>query len=210
MSAQAATLDSVLSSLKSLSVASASVVSHAAASSPDSWKEAVSAAVNSATGNFHYTKTLVFKPKTAKSAKAYPIVIVAKLETETNTTALGKEIGQKEMRLAAPELLSEFLGATKDDGELLYTDMSCIFRLTEARDAVSPLSVSSANAAGASQPVLVVLDASLATSTENFAVHAASADKTLFLSGLEIVKYLESTGVDMKVIDFGKLANAAG
>ena len=123
MSAQAATLDSVMSSLKTLSISTANVITHAAASSPDTWKEALSA-VNPATGSYHHTKTLVFKPKTAKSAKPLPVVVVAKAETETNTAALGKEIGQKEMRLAAPELLTEFLGATKDDGEQLQKERS--------------------------------------------------------------------------------------
>lgn len=117
MSAQAVTLDSVFSSLKSLSISTANVVSHAVTSSPDTWKDALSSASTSLTGNYHYTKTLVFKPKTAKSAKPFPVVVIAQLDTETNTGALAKEIGQKEMRLAAPELLTEFLGATKDDGE---------------------------------------------------------------------------------------------
>jgi prolyl-tRNA synthetase len=117
MSVQAVTLDSVVDSLKALSVSTANVFSHATTSSPDTWKEALSTSVTSVTGNFHYTKTLVFKPKTAKQAKPVPVIVVAKLETDTNTGALGKEIGQKDLRLASPELLTEFLGATKDDGE---------------------------------------------------------------------------------------------
>jgi prolyl-tRNA synthetase len=60
---------------------------------------------------------------------------------------------------------------------------------------VSPLSITSVNAAEGPHPVLVVLDASLATSSENFAVHAASADKTIFLSGIDVVKYIENTKV---------------
>lgn len=117
MSAQAATLDSVVASLKSLSISTANVISHATTSSPDTWKEALSSSVTSLTGNYHHTKTLVFKPKTAKTAKPVPVIIIARLDTDTNTTTLSKEIGQKDMRLAAPELLAEFLGATKDDGK---------------------------------------------------------------------------------------------
>ncbi|UZJ52191.1 hypothetical protein CBS101457_001511 [Exobasidium rhododendri] len=188
MSAQGAALDSVISSLKALSVSTADVISHATTSSPDTWKEALSSSVTSMTGNFHYTKTLVFKPKTAKQAKPVPVIVIARLDTDTNTGALGREIGQKDLRLAAPELLTEFLGATKDD--------------------VSPLSISSANAAEGINPVLVVLDSSLASSMENFAVHAASADKTIFLTGVDIAKYIQSTDTQTKVIDFSKLAAA--
>ncbi|PWN88352.1 putative proline-tRNA ligase [Acaromyces ingoldii] len=185
MSVQAATLESISSSLKSLSIAATSVVSHAASTSPDSWKEAVSSLATGA--NFQYTKTLLFKPKTAKTAKAYPVLVVAKNDTETNTTALGKEINQKEMRLAAPELLQDFLGATKDD--------------------VSPLSVSKANGPEGSHPLLVVLDAFVASSEEQFAFHAASSEKTIFLTGKEVAKYLESTGAKVETIDFSKLAS---
>lgn len=185
MSVQAATLESISSSLKSLSIAATSVVSHAASTSPDSWKEAVSSLATGA--NFEYTKTLLFKPKTAKTAKAYPVLVVAKNDTETNMTALGKEINQKEMRLAAPELLQDFLGATKDD--------------------VSPLSVSKANGPEGSHPLLVVLDAFVASSEDQFAFHAASSEKTIFLTGKEVAKYLESTGAKVETIDFSKLAS---
>ena len=125
MSAHAATLDSVLSSLKSLSISAGNVLSHASTSSPDTWKEALVSATTSVTGDFQYSKTLVFKPKSAKTAKPFPVVVVARLDTETNTGALGKEIGQKEMRLAAPELLAEFLGATKDDGMCRAEQIPC-------------------------------------------------------------------------------------
>lgn len=119
-SATSTTLDSITASLKSLSIAAENVVSHVAATSPEEWKEAVMASLSdSYTSAPGYTKTLLFKPKTAKTAKPVPVLVVARVETETNTGALGKEINQKEMRLAAPELLSEFLGATKDDGQFV-------------------------------------------------------------------------------------------
>lgn len=73
---------------------------------------------------------------------------------------------------------------------------------------VSALSISSANAANGTHPLLVVLDASLASSSENFAVHAASADKTIFLTGTDIANYIQSTKAEVKFIDFSKLASA--
>lgn len=178
-------VNAIAATLKSLSITVAKVVSHPASTSPEAWKEALSASGS----EHHATKTLLFKPKSAKSAKPYPVLIVARAETETNTGALGKEINQKDMRLATPELLSEFLGATKDD--------------------VSPLNVTKANAAEASHPLLVVLDQSLASSSELFALHAASSDTTIFLTGQDVHKYLQSTGVALQVVDFTKLTSAA-
>lgn len=73
---------------------------------------------------------------------------------------------------------------------------------------VSPLCVTKANAAEGTHPLLVVLDASLASSTGMFAFHAASADKTIFLTGKDIGKYLHSTGAVVQTVDMSKLGTA--
>ncbi|PWN50876.1 putative proline-tRNA ligase [Violaceomyces palustris] len=180
--------DSVLASLQSLSISTKDlVVKHAPTTSPDSWKQAISDVASSFSipQGYMFTKTLVFKPKAAKSAPPTPVVLIASNDTETNTAALAKHLGQKEMRLAAPDLLQEFLGATKDD--------------------VSPLSINSANAA----PLIVALDSAIASSSESFAVHASSADQTLFMTGTDIAKYLESTGAKVNFLNFEELKNAA-
>lgn len=74
---------------------------------------------------------------------------------------------------------------------------------------MSPLNVTKANALDGAQPVLVVLDQSLATSSGRYAVHAASSEKSIFLPGTDIAKYLESTGADLKIVDFSKLGTGA-
>lgn len=117
MADPAVTLESTIETLKSLSIAAENVVQHVKATSPDSWKEALSSALTQATGSFQYTKTLLFKPKTSKTAKPYPVLLIARNDTETNTSALGKVLNLKDLRLAAPELIHDFLGATKDDGK---------------------------------------------------------------------------------------------
>ncbi len=175
-------MEAISSALSALSIQTEKVVKHAAANSPESWRSAVSDVASSlglATQN--YTKTVVFKPKTAKTATPTPVVLIAKDDSEYNTGAVAKHIGQKEMRLAAPEVLKDFLNATKDD--------------------VSALSITKDNAS----QLIAVLDASLATSTDTFAVHAASSEETLFMTGAEIAKYLQSTGVKLEVVDFAKL-----
>ncbi|KAJ1032388.1 hypothetical protein NDA16_000415 [Ustilago loliicola] len=175
-------MEAISPALSALSIKSEKVVKHAAANSPESWKSAVTdvaSILGFSTSNC--TKTVVFKPKTAKSATPTPVVLIAKDDSEYNTGAVAKHIGQKEMRLAAPEVLKEFLNATKDD--------------------VSALSITKDNAS----QLIAVLDASLATSTDHFAVHAASSEETLFMTGAEIAKYLQSTGVKLEVVDFAKL-----
>lgn len=175
-------MEAISSALAAVSIQTEKVVKHAAANSPESWKQAISD-VASTLGftTQHYTKTVVFKPKTAKSAAPTPVILIAKDDSEYNTGAVAKHIGQKEMRLAAPEILQDFLGANKDT--------------------VSALSINKQNAA----QLIVVLDAGLAASTDHFAVHAASAEETIFMTGAEIAKYLQSTGVKLEVLDFDKL-----
>lgn len=175
-------MEAISSALSALSIQTEKAVKHAAATSPESWRSAV-ADVASSLGltSQNFTKTVVFKPKTAKTAAPTPVVLIAKDDSEYNTGAIAKHIGQKEMRLAAPEVLKEFLNATKDD--------------------VSALSITKDNAS----QLIAILDASLAISTDHFAVHASSSEQTLFMTGAEIAKYLQSTGVKLEVIDFAKL-----
>lgn len=175
-------MEAISSALSALSIQTEMMVKHAAANSPESWRSAV-ADVASSLGfpTSNYTKTIVFKPKTAKTATPIPVVLIAKEDSEYNTNSVAKHLGHKEMRLAAPELLKEFLNASKDD--------------------VSALSITRENAS----QLVAVLDAGLATSTDHFAVHAASSEQTLFMTGAEIAKYLQSTGVKLEVVDFAKL-----
>jgi prolyl-tRNA synthetase len=89
---------------------------HPDVSSPATWRTALEAA-NDAPTNFELIKVLVFKPKTAKSATPVPVVVIAREETETSAAALGKKIGQKEMRLASEDLLQEFFQLDKNSRE---------------------------------------------------------------------------------------------
>ncbi|KAG5219842.1 prolyl-tRNA synthetase [Salix suchowensis] len=64
--------------------------------------------------SFELIKTLVFKPKTAKSATPVPVVVVAREETETNSGSLGKKLNLKELRLANEDLLKDFFSLDKN------------------------------------------------------------------------------------------------
>lgn len=110
--------------LSKLSVTPHSVVSHAVSDSPAKWRSSLSTANPSAPQTFELTKTLVFKPKTAKNATPVPVVVVAREETEMNSVALSKLLKLKDLRLASEDLLKEFFALDKD---------SCMFPLFPVR-----------------------------------------------------------------------------
>ena len=108
-----ASVDSVVDGLAKLSISPLASVKHTPATSPAEWKDALKVA-DGVPKEYQLTKTLVFKPKTAKSATPVPVVVIAREETETNSGALGKKLNLKELRLASPDLLTEFFQLDKD------------------------------------------------------------------------------------------------
>ncbi|KAJ7021859.1 hypothetical protein C8F04DRAFT_1213710 [Mycena alexandri] len=157
-------MDSVSASLAALSIAPTHVA-HAETVSPATWRDALDAS-SSTPKPFELIKTLVYKPKTAKTATAVPVVVIARDETETNSAAIGKKLNLKEMRLASEDFLTEFFALDKNS--------------------LSPLALN----ATVFPKVVTVVDASIASSTSVFAVHALSSSATVFLSGKDIVAYL--------------------
>ena len=112
-------LDNTLSALAALSIEPKGSLVHATACDPASWKAALDGAPVSikaaVPSSYKLTKTLIFKPKTAKTATPIPIVVIASDETDTkNSTALGKRVNQKELRLAGDDLIREFFALDKD------------------------------------------------------------------------------------------------
>lgn len=111
-------LDSVTQALAALSITPSETVQHASATSPAAWKEALRTVPKTPKG-FELLKVLVFKPKTAKSATPIPVVVVARDDTETSSSFLGKKLNLKELRLASEDLLSEFFSLDKDSRKSL-------------------------------------------------------------------------------------------
>ena len=66
------------------------------------------------------------------------------------------------------------------------------------RKTVSPFTITKENAAA----VQVALDQRILDAKVQIGVHASKSDETAFVSGSEIQKYLESTGVKVTVVDF--------
>ncbi|KAF7309589.1 Dihydrolipoyl dehydrogenase [Mycena indigotica] len=179
-------MDSVSGSFASLSINPVAHINHPETSSPATWRDALDA--NASSPNYQLIKTLVFKPKTAKSAAPVPVVVIARDETETNSSALGKHLNLKELRLAAEDLLAEFFHLDKNS--------------------LSPLALNQSTF----PKVITVLDSSIVSSSSVFAVHALSSNSTIFLSGKDIaayVKHLESDDHKVQEVDFSTLATSS-
>ncbi|KAG5637175.1 hypothetical protein H0H81_005474 [Sphagnurus paluster] len=77
-----APLDALTSTLTAFSLNPTATLTHAATTSPATWRAAL-AASRSAPASFELIKTLVYKPKTAKTAAPVPVVVIARDATET-------------------------------------------------------------------------------------------------------------------------------
>lgn len=108
------TMDPIIQSLAALSIKA--TVTHRDVDSPAAWRDALTSTAGTPE-SFELIKTLVFKPKTAKSATPVPVVVVAREETETNSGALGKKLNLKELRLANEDLLKDFFSLDKNSRE---------------------------------------------------------------------------------------------
>lgn len=196
-----ATLESVTQSLAGMSITPSASVTHADTNSPASWREAL-LATTSAPASFELIKTLVYKPKTAKSATPVPVVVIAREETETSSSALGKKLNLKELRLASEDLLSDFFALDKNSC-MLSLMVLCNQADLHGRS-VSVLSLTTQTFS----KVVTVIDSSIASSSSTFAIHALSSSATVFLSGQDIISYLKSLETDevqVQEIDFTSL-----
>lgn len=118
-----ATYEAVTESFSKLSITH-TTITHTVVTDNKTWiTELASTAPKDIT--YHVTKTLVLKPKTAKTGPVTPVVIVALDETETSISALGKKLGFKEPRLANEDLLKEVFGVDKDSGRLGFLLVWC-------------------------------------------------------------------------------------
>ena len=109
----ASSVSDIVQKLKSLSIEPTAAIAHAETGSTATWKEALIAS-GSAPKSFEIIKTLVYKPKTAKTATPVPVVVIARDETDTNSTAIGKKLNLKELRLASEDLLRDFFSLDKN------------------------------------------------------------------------------------------------
>lgn len=130
---------------------------------------------------------LLFKPKTAKTATPTPVLLLAAESSSTPSSALATELQLKELRLASLDLVKEVLPSA------------------QSADDVSVLSIS----APAPENVIFVLDSSLASSEEEYAVHLSKSSTTVLVKGKDLKSWIEGlgkNGQEVKVLDFAAAA----
>lgn len=111
-------------------------------------------------------KSLVFKPKTAKTAVPVPVIVVALQSTQTAAGAIASAAGAKEPRLAKDELTQEFFGVAAKD-----------------------FSIANLAAKHQNGAVKIVLDSQISDSESQLYV-LANASAKLVLNGKQLVSFL--------------------
>jgi prolyl-tRNA synthetase len=163
---------------------------HSPTTNAATWKDALAKASGSTPADFVLTKTLLFKPKVAKSEKTVLAMVVALNETATTAGQVAKTVGSSDARVATKDAVKEALEVTVEQGTRLSLSAELII--------VSPLSISKNNAGN----VHVLLDTRLVEFTNLLAFHPSDASKTVFITSAELTEYLISTGVQITEVDF--------
>ncbi|KAL7424289.1 hypothetical protein Q5752_001879 [Cryptotrichosporon argae] len=167
------------------------VLAHAAVKGGAEWKAELDKAGKA---DVALTKTLLFKPKTAKSATPTPVLVVARDDTATSSGAIAKLLDFKELRLASEDLIKEVIPSTA------------------SKDDVSALPLPSPLSDKADFKLYLLLDQALVESEALHAVHLTASSSTALLSGPQIKAYLESVvsaPLDLRVVNFAALASVA-
>ena len=123
------------------------------------------------------TKTLVFKPKTAKNEAPVPVLVFALASTKTLSKTIASAAGVKEPRLAHDDLIQEFFA-------------------TSAKE----VSVASLNASLAGK-VKVLVDAAIAANPDLVLVLSTELSKAE-VSAKTILDFLNTTGIEVITVDF--------
>ncbi|WVO14142.1 proline-tRNA ligase [Cryptococcus depauperatus] len=177
----------ILDRLHELQIAHPQVITHAPVKGSAEWKAQLTLA-NPALAEASLTKTLLFKPKTAKSAVPTPVIILASDTTETNSGAIGKLLELKELRLASEDLIKQ------------------VFPSAVTKDDVSALALPKP----VPETLHLLLDAELTKSEEQHALHLTSSSTTVFLKGSDIKSYFDSlVGGEAKIVNFKELKASA-
>lgn len=128
-------------------------------------------------GNAVSVKSLVFKPKTAKTATPVPIVVVALHTTTTPSPLIAQEAGAKDPRLARDDLFKSFFECPSAKG----------FTLAYLPNATSEFKI--------------LIDQQL-EAVEDAAV--LQLNDELFITKAELFKYLEAYKASSQTVDFSK------
>lgn len=124
------------------------------------------------------TKTLVFKPKTAKTATPIPVVVFALQATATPAGLIAKAADVKEPRLANDALVQEFfsVGAKEVSIANLHKDLAGKIKL--------------------------VVDQQIVDASDDTVLELTSESAKASISAKQLNEYLKSTGIELIPVDF--------
>ncbi|KAJ1958590.1 hypothetical protein GGI12_004692 [Dipsacomyces acuminosporus] len=159
-------------------------IEHAPVDTVELWAEAL-ATVGGLPTEYTLTKTLIFKPKQPKSAPVAPVVVIAKHDTPTNATLLGKELGLKDLRFANDDVLSSIFQTQKGS--------------------VSPFALSNVPEKNVPHVKVVVDEALLAGGVSKIAFHPLDSARTVFVTPATLTVGAAKLGIEVsKEADFSK------
>lgn len=131
------------------------------------------------------TKTLIFKPKTAKTATPTPVVLFALQSTNTPSGIVAKAAGVKEPRLAKDDLIQEFFATTSKEVSIanLSKDLAGKIKL--------------------------VVDAEILNAGDDAVLELATELAKVALPAKTIKGFLELTQIELVSVDFAAEASAS-
>ena len=131
------------------------------------------------------TKTLVFKPKTAKTATPVPVVVFALQSTQTPSPVIAKAAGVKEPRLAKDDLVTEFFSVSAKEVSIanLHKDLAGKIKL--------------------------VVDENITKASEDTVLELSTASAKASISAKNLNEYIASTGIEVVSVDFSAEPAAA-
>lgn len=131
------------------------------------------------------TKTLVFKPKTAKSATPVPVVVFALQSTQTPSPVIAKAAGVKEPRLAKDDLVTEFFTVSAKEVSIanLHKDLAGKIKL--------------------------VVDENITKASDDTVLELSTASAKASISAKVLNEYIASTGIEVVSVDFSAEPAAA-
>ncbi|OBA20300.1 prolyl-tRNA synthetase [Metschnikowia bicuspidata var. bicuspidata NRRL YB-4993] len=133
------------------------------------------------------TKTLVFKPKTAKTATPVPVVVFALAATATPLGAVARLAGVKEPRLASDDLVQQFFQTSAK--EVLIANLTA--------------------GLGAGR-IRLLVDTAIWGAPAGSVLQVATALATACVAAAAVKAHLESTGIEVIPADFAEAAAGAG
>ncbi|KAK6463356.1 hypothetical protein DFJ63DRAFT_286460 [Scheffersomyces coipomensis] len=124
------------------------------------------------------TKTVIFKPKTAKTAVPVPVVVFALHSTQTPSGAIAKAAGVKEPRLAKDDLIQEFFNVSSQEVSIAHFDKSLAGKIK------------------------IVLDQKIASANDDEILEISTVSEKAQLTAGQIKGFLKQTGIELIETDF--------